>query len=520
MSTNRKIASAYITLVAAGLAAHALSMLKEIIAARSFGVSSALDSFYVALTFPTLLNSILLSPFAIVFIPLLIRGRGTDKAAAERLISTVANLLLAALAVSAALAFAFAPQVVAAASPGLSPEALAQASRLLRVLAAGIVFTGGVNVITAVLNASGHFLWPAFSGMLVTLCVIAALLGFSSSHGVEVMAWGMILGTALQFLVLLPLPARFGFRHIPGIDLAHPELRRSAESALTFLGIMALANLAIVSNRFMASWLPEGSIAGLAYADRLVQAPLVIFSGAIASSIYPFLSAQAAENKVDELRATVSLSLRMSGFIFIPLAVTMMMLAHPTIRVLFQRGAFDQAATGLTSSIYLYYCLLMFSNFAVVVLMRVLFALQEFRAILKITALGLAANIAMNYALPKVMTPPACGIALSTALVSAASALLYFLKLKRRIGNLHGQTILRSLAANSAFALLSAPATLAAYRAFRPSVELWPQLLALAAAAATGLAVFLLLTAAFRTEEFSKAYNLVLRRLRPEAALP
>ena len=60
MSTNLKIARAYSILVAASIAGHALSMVKEMIGASYFGVSKAMDSFYAALTVPNLINNIFL----------------------------------------------------------------------------------------------------------------------------------------------------------------------------------------------------------------------------------------------------------------------------------------------------------------------------------------------------------------------------------------------------------------------------------------------------------------------------
>lgn len=520
MNTHRKIARAYAILVGASIAGHALSMVKEIIAANAFGVSKAMDAFYAALTFPNLINSIFLSPFSIIFIPILIRYKAKSLPEANRIISTVSNVIFLVLGAAALVTFTFAGHIVNLASPGLDIPTGIAAENMLRILSAGVVFTGAVNILTGILNAFEHFLWPAFSGMFVTLCTILLLLFFTDRMGIYVLAWGLLGGTLLQFFFLSPIARRYGFEYSPALDLDHPEIRKSLESAFIFLIITVLGGFNTVINRYMASWLPAGSIAGLAYADKLVQVPLVIFSGAIASSIYPFLSAQAAENKLDEMRRTVSLSLRMSGFIFIPLAVFMMILAEPAIRLLFQRGAFDMAATGLTSSIFVFSSLLLFSNYAVAILMRLMFAFADFKNILKVIAFGLVMNAGLNWLFIKLLTPAACGVALSTAVGSAVTAVLFYAILKRRLGHLHGLEILGSLARITAISLAAGAAVYLSFGALSGVLHtsLVYQALALAGAGLAGGAVFISIAALLRLEEFTKVYNLALEKLRRGAA--
>ncbi len=522
MSTNLKIARAYSILVAASIAGHALSMVKEMIGASYFGVSKAMDSFYAALTVPNLINNIFLSLFAIIFIPILAKYRTKDMAEANRIVSTISNLIFIALFVISLAIFAFAGRVIALSSPGLDAGTAAAAEKMLRVVSAAMIFTGAVNMLSGVINAFEHFLWPAVSGMFVTLCTIFLLLFFTGRLGVFVLGWGLLAGTILQFLFLAPLAERYGLRHSAVIDLEHPEIRRTLNLMFVFLVIPLLGGLGTAVNRFMASWLPGGSISALAYADKLVQVPLLIFSAAIATSIYPFLSAQAAENRTEEIRETVSLSIRMSGFIFIPIAVTMMILARPAIRLLFQRGAFDAAATALTSRILVFYCLILFSNYAATIMMRLLFAFQDLKSIILVVAATLAANIVLNFVFIKVIYPPACGIALATAASSLIGAVLYFIILKRRISNLHGLTILRALLKITAFSLVSGLAVFGTQKALGGllSDTLAAQAAVLAASSLAGVLVFVSISAFFGLEEFRKVYKLAMTRFRTNPGMP
>lgn len=520
MSTNLKIAKAYSTLVAASILGHALAMVKEILAAGYFGVSKAMDSFYAALTVPNLINTLFLSPFAIIFVPILVKYKAKDLGEANRIINTVSNIIYMFLFAAAVATFAFAGSIIAVSSPGLDAGTAANAGKMLRIISAGIIFAGAVNILMGIINAFEHFLWPAVSGMFITLSTIFFMLFFTDRLGVFVLGWGLLAGTILQFLFLAHFAKQYGFRPSGVLDLAHPEIRKSLNLTFLFLIISALWGLSTVINRFMASWLPGGSITALAYADKLVQVPLIIFSGAIATSIYPFLAAQAAENKIEDIKNTVSLSIRMSGFIFIPLAATMMILAKPAIRLLFQRGAFDAAATDLTSQIFVFYCLLLFSNYAVAIMIRLLFAFQAPLSIIKVTIAYLSANIILNFIFMKLMDPPACGIALSTAASSFIAAILYFIALKKRVPNLHGLEILRSLLKIAAFSAVSSLAVFFTYTGLAGVFQdtLLSRVFVLSAAAGAGFLAFLAVSAVFRLEEFLKIYQLIRTRFGAEPA--
>jgi len=517
MTTNLKIARAYTVLMAASVVGHALSLFKEMLGASYFGVSAKMDAFYAAMTIPNLVNSVLLSPFVIIFVPILVKYRSKDPVQASRIISSVSNFILCGLGAAAVISFFFPGALIALASPGLDARTAADAASMLRILSAAIVFTGAANILTGIINAYEHFLLPAVSGMFITLCTIFFMLFFTERAGVFVLGWGLLAGTALQALFLWPCAKKQGFAYSPVLDFEHPEIRKALNMALIFLLITVISGLNMAANRFMASWLPEGSIAALAYADKLVQVPLVIFSGAIATSIYPFLSAQAAENKLDEIRATVSLSMRMSGFIFIPLAGAMMALARPAIELLFQRGAFDPAATALTASVFMFYSLQLFSTAPVAVMQRLLFAYQDFSAILKIIVVSLTLTLALNFAFIKLMSPPACGIALATSLGGFAAALMYFYAVKRRLGSLHGLAILASFARVTALAAVSSLTVRLAhnhlYAIVPPTVPGTAAALVLASAA--GAAVFIGLAAFFRLEEFTKVQHLTMNKLKP-----
>ena len=103
----------------------------------------------------------------------------------------------------------------------------------------------------------------------------------------------------------------------------------------------AAGQLALFFDRFFASTLAPGYIAGMNYATKLVNFPQQVFAAAIATVIFPLLAAQfARENRRGVARSVVT-GLRLVNFITIPSACALIVLSHPLVQALFERGTFQ-----------------------------------------------------------------------------------------------------------------------------------------------------------------------------------
>ncbi|MEW6556534.1 MAG: murein biosynthesis integral membrane protein MurJ, partial [Elusimicrobiota bacterium] len=397
MSTNIKIAKAYLILTAASILGHILSMGKEILVANYFGITKAMDAFYTALTIPNWITPIFSSPFILIFIPIFTKYKLTNKEEANRLASILINYTFIVLILITLFVFIFSRAIIQFGFCGLDSETSITSIKILRIINITIIFTVLVTINTVIHNANEHFLWPAVSQMFVTICTILFILFFAKKWGIFVFAWGLLIGLIIQSLFLIPFTKQQGYKHYFDFRWNHPELKKILNLTFVLILLSIISGFNAPINRIMASWLPTGSIAALGYADKLVQVPLIVFSGSIATAIYPFISKQLAENKIEEMKDALATSIKMMGFIFIPLAVIMITLAKPVIQLLFQRGAFDAQATDLTSKIFICFTFQLFSNYALVIMLRLIFAFQDLFSILKVTVIGIVFTILLNY---------------------------------------------------------------------------------------------------------------------------
>ncbi|MDD5688027.1 MAG: murein biosynthesis integral membrane protein MurJ [Elusimicrobia bacterium] len=521
MSTNLKIAKASLILAVMSILGNLLSMSKEMLVASHFGVTKAMDAFGSALTVPNYLFNFTFSPFNVIFIPLFIKYKLQDVEEANRITSIAVNYILLFVLFATVVIFMFSSGIIKYGFPGFDYETSVLATKILRIVIVTTVFTGLISVLTGVLNSYGRFLWPAFSQMFITISIILFILFFAKQWGVYVFAWGLLVGLVVQFVFLIPFAKRQGYKYYFDFRWNHPEIKKILKLLVILLFLAILSGINPFINRTMASWLPAGSIAALNYADKLVQVPSIILLGSISTAVYPFLATQISENKIEDMKNTFATSIKMMGFIFIPLAIIMIILAKPTIQVLYQRGAFNSQATDLTSKILICYTIQLFSGYAMVMMQRLFFIYQDMLTLFKVIIVNTIANIILNLIFIKVINPPAAGIALSSSVGCLVTTFLYFFYLKKRLSYLHGVSILKSLSKITFLAILSGVIIFIIFQKLNGFIITSPitfalfsrtfiiQTMKIVASALIGVVAFIVMSLLLKIEEADKICNLV-----------
>jgi putative peptidoglycan lipid II flippase len=251
---------------------------------------------------------------------------------------------------------------------------------------------------------------------------------------VQWLAVGVVLGGALQFAFQLPMLARKGVRLFRPGRLWHPGIGQVLVLMGPVLFGAAVYQINSLVIRLLASLLPQGSVAYLYYADRLVQFPLGIFGIAAATAVLPALSRQAAHKDWESLRRTFSYALRFVLFITLPAMLGIIVLREPIIQLLFQRGAFDAHSTRLTAEVLLYYGIGLWAFAAERIVLNTFYALQDTRTPVRIGIVVMALNLVLSLFLMQTMQHN--GLALALSLSSTFNVLLLVWALRRRLGSL------------------------------------------------------------------------------------
>jgi putative peptidoglycan lipid II flippase len=442
----------------ATLLSRILGFVRDVMVAWFFGAGLAADAFFVAFRIPNLLRRLFAEgSLTVSFIPVFtecLQKRGQEEA--FKLARSAWWLLAIILAIVTVLGILSSPLVVKIVAPGFcgSPEKYDLTVLLMRIMFPYIFFIGLVAVAMGILNALGHFAAPALAPVLLNVAMIGSLLIISPhleqpSAGLAI---GVLIGGGLQLALQVPFLIQKGYRVFVRSPLLHPALKRVGLLMIWSAFGAAVYQINTLVGTLLASFLKEGSVSYLYYADRLVQFPLGVFAIALSTAVLPSLSRQAAASDMEGLRESFSYALKLVFFITIPAMTGLIILREPIVRLLFERGAFDPVATRMTADALLYFAIGLWAFSGVRIVVATFYAIQDARTPVKIAVLSVLANLAFSVVLMGPMHHG--GLALATSLASAVNLVLLSRALRKRLGRIGARDILESVLRSTASAIV------------------------------------------------------------------
>jgi len=422
-----------------------LGLVREMIIGAQFGTSADLDAYLAAFRLPDLLFQLaaggaLGSAFIPTFTSYLARD---DRGGAWRLASGVANLVLVVMTAVAALAALLSPWLVREViAPGFDPAQQALTARLMRLMLVTPVVFGVSGLVMGALNAHQHFLLPAVAPLFYNLAIIGGALGLAPYLGVTGLAVGVVAGSGLHLLVQVPGLVRFKARYWPVLALRDPGVREVGRlMAPRVLGLAAV-QFNFLINTVLASGLAAGSLSALNFAWLLMLLPQGAFAQAVATAAFPTLSALAARGEMDEMRSTLSATLRAIFFLSVPAAVGLLVLRIPLIQLLFQRGAFEAHSTEAVAWALQFYALGLPAHAGVEIVARAFYALHDTRTPVTISVAAMGLNVALSLLLIRPLAHG--GLALANTVATTLELLGMLILIRRRLDGIEGRRLVRA----------------------------------------------------------------------------
>ena len=409
-----------------------------------------MDAFVLAFTIPNLFRRLFgEGALSAAFIPVFTSKLQNENAsAANRLFGLCATALALILGSAALLSWAGCWMIPALADVS---DKTALFLSLLKILSPYVALICLAALFSAALQVHRQFAIPALMPVVLNLCWIAGILLLCPGLGVYGMAWAVLIGGILQAALQLPALRRHGTRLRAEWRFRDPDLRRVAALMLpAMLGMAVLQNNVVLDRVIVEACVPgHGGNSALYFGNRLVQFPLGVFGIAMATAVFPSLSSAAAAGDRPALTATLQQALRMMLFISLPAVAVAVALPEAIVALLFQRGHFDAAATARTASVLRFYSLGLWAYCGVQVVTRAFYAQEDTRTPVRIATAMVALNLGLNLTL--VWTMRESGLALATAVSSAANLAILLIILRRRLGAIGGAGLaasaVRSLAA-------------------------------------------------------------------------
>ncbi len=425
------------------LLSRVFGLLRDITIATFFGATGGTDAFLVAFKIPNFMRRLFgEGAFSLAFVPVFSEYREKrDKAALKDLVDHVAGTLGGFLLVLSILGMVFAPALVYLFAPGFTSDAeqMQLTANLLRITFPYIFFIALVAFAGGILNSFHQFAIPAFTPVLLNICLIASvfLLAPYFDEPLMALAWGVAIAGVTQLLLQFPALLKLGLMPLPKIQRGHEGVKRITTLMLPAIFGSSVAQINLLLDTVIASFLVTGSVTWLYYSDRLLEFPLGVLGIAIATVILPTLSQQHARASTEQFNQTLNWALRLVALITIPACVGLFILAGPILASLFEYGKFSAHDTYFSSLSLMAYMLGLPALIVIKILAPGFYARQDTRTPVRIGIIAMVCNMLLNIAfvVPLVFMDyqaPHIGLALATSCSAYINAILLYRALRRK----------------------------------------------------------------------------------------
>jgi len=509
----------------ATIASRILGLVRDQVLAYHFGAGDAADAFRVAFRIPNLVRDLFAEgAMSAAFVPTftrLLTLEGRDRA--WRLASSVINSLLIVTGVLVLLAIVFASPLVHfyAANFAAVPGKIELTIHLTRIMLPFLTMVAVAAAMMGMLNSLGHFFIPALSPAMFNVASIivgVAFIPFADAIGVQpIVMWaiGTLVGGLGQLIIQWqPLRAE-GFRYRPVLDVRDPALHQ----VLLLMGPgtigMAATQINVAVNTMLATREGTGAVSWLEFAFRLMYLPIGLFGVSIATAATPAISRMVAQKDFARIRATLANGIGLMMLLNIPAMAGLMVLAHPIVQVIFERGRFTPADTAATAAALQYYAVGLVGYSVVRIVSPTFYALGRSRIPVMVSAGSVVVSVALNLTLVRFIGYK--GLALGTSLAAIANAGAQLFLLRREIGGIEGARILSTLGrvvvAAGVMALI-AWGVFGALDNWLPGKMFMTQVIRLGVTIGSALLTLAIAAHVLRIPEYAEARDLILGRLR------
>ena len=392
---------------------------RDIIMASILGAGPVADAFFVALKLPNFFRKVTAEgAFSVSFVPLyseIMEKEGKERA--DVFASRMFSIMFCLLAVLTVIFMIAMPLIIYLIAPGFheDPERYDMAVDMSLITFPYLFLMSLTALLGGVLNARNRFAPFAFAPVLFNVTLIVALLlsDWFENAGYA-LSWGVLAAGVIQ-LVFLYISTRGVGVHI---GFSMPYFSNNAKTVFKRMGPGIIGAGVLQINLFadliIASFLTEGAISYLYYADRLNQLPLGVIGIAVGTALLPMLSKEMAAQNTAKAKDLFNRALEVCLLLGLPAAVALFVVPHFLVSALFERGAFESADTYYTGYVLMGYAFGLPAYIGVKVLSTTFWARGDTKTPVKTAIIATIANIILGIILSRFIG--VAGIAVATGI--------------------------------------------------------------------------------------------------------
>ena len=402
---------------------------REILFGRWYGVGTVAEAFKIAQTIPMLLLLIVGTGISTGFIPIytrIKRDKGTPSA--NEFMSNLLTLLILFSITFCIIVTLFPGFFVKLFASGFGGSKFELTARYTQIAVWGTLFNMATYILTPYLQVNNKYLVPALMVIPGNLIFILCFY-FGRSSNLYLVPFSIVLAIAVQLLWLMPFVLKLGYQWKFKIDIRDKEIRSFLYLAAPVIIGVAVNQLNIMVDKNIASFIMDGGVAILDYANRMTSFVQAIFIYPFSAVLFPKITKMIGDNLYESAKENTMNSLIFMAIIILPCSVGLMVYSDQIIQLLFGGEAFDQQALTLTGQAMLWYATGLFLWGWRDIMVRVYYAFGNTKIPTINSVIGVGINIILNLILSKYFGLN--GLAIATSISGLITCLLMFYQLKR-----------------------------------------------------------------------------------------
>lgn len=410
-----------------------LGLIRQRILAGFFDPNE-LSIFFAAFRLPDLVFEVLVfGTFSSAFIPVFAKAVKRSEAEAWDIASRVVNIGLILFLLVACFFALFANQIYSVIAPGFTDEETHQIASLARILFAAQGFFVVSYVLTGVLESLRRFLTPALAPIFYNLGIILGTIILFPRFGLMAPAIGVVIGALSHFLIQLPLARKLGF-HFTFKIKPNDGVRNIGTLAAPRVVDLAFDQIGKTVELSLASIISTASYTYYTFANTLQLLPVSLFGTSLAKAVLPTLSHQSDDTA--QFKKTLLSTILQSIFFTIPVAVFLMVLRVPLIRLVYGTKVFDWIATIQTGWVLSAYAIGVIFQTLMAIITRAFFALHDSKTPVIVSMIGLLLLVSGDLLLVLGFHLPVWALAASFTFSTFVETLFLIYLMDKRLGNM------------------------------------------------------------------------------------
>ena len=397
-SQTKTVTSAAILLVGSALISRLLGLIRDRLLAGAFGAGSELDVYFAAFRIPDFVYGILIAGgISAVFLPVFSGYFNKNQEEAWKFTNNVLNCFLVLLILICAVLVIFTPLIIKFIVPGFDEENRSLTISLTRIMFLSPIFLGISSIFSGVLHYFSRFLAYSIAPILYSLGIIFGILFFVPIFGLWGLAYGVILGAVLHWVIQIPAAKSSGYKYKPIFNFRYPGLIKIFKLMIPrTIGEAAYhTNLIVITA--IASTLAIGSIAIFNFSNNLQYFPIGLVGVSFAIASFPVLSRAWVNGEKQKFLENFSSVFRQILFLIMPMSILIFLLRAQIVRLILGTGQFGWLETRLTAASLGLFCLGIFAFTFIPFLARVFYSFQDTKTPVAIGLVSMALNVSLCF---------------------------------------------------------------------------------------------------------------------------